>query len=344
METVARHTITIFEERHHVQDDLVFLNRVIPDLYHRAGVTCIAVEYISAENNTQLVNLVTADEYDRELALSIARSHSWPDWGGKEYWDVLETVWKLNKSLPEDLPKMRLVGIDKKFDLPSFALIGLGDDGLSGPVWEKLRAVRIFKIFPLLQRRDEIMARNVEKQIFEKGERGIVWVGGGHAYTRFRQSAVRNGKVVREWARMAFMLHQKYGDRVFTIRLHDSFWDSKGITEYIEQIAAQRENTPFGFNVDGSPFENLRDEKSNYYSMFPGLCFSDIVTGYIFLKPINSQNRTPWLDGYISEKMFLSYKPYYEAECGRKLKDADETNRVWSREFPSFPSRGQTKK
>jgi uncharacterized RDD family membrane protein YckC len=345
VETAARHTITIFEERHHVQDNLVFLNRIIPDLYHRAGVTCIAVEYISAENNKKLANLVTSDEYNRKLALSIARSHSWPDWGGREYWDVLETVWKLNKSLPEDQPKMRIVGIDKTFDLPSFALIGLGDDGLSGPVWEKLRAVRIFKIFPLLARRDEIMARNVEKQIFEKGEHGIVWVGGGHAHTRFRQSSVLDGKVVREWARMAFMLHQKYGDRVFTIRLHDvSFWDSEGIAKYIEQIAAQRENTPCGFNVDGSPFENLRDEKSHYYSVFPRLRFSDIATGYIFLKPIHSESRTPWLDGYISEKMFLYYKPYYEAKCGRKLKDANEANRVWSREFPDFPSRGQTRK
>ena len=344
VETAARHTITIFEEKHHVQDDLAFLNQIIPDLYHHAGVTCIAVEYISAENNKRLVNLVTSDEYDRELALSIARNHSWLAWGGREYWDVLETVWQLNRSLPEKKPKMRIVGIDKLFDLSSFALIGLGDGGLSGPAWEKLRAVRIFKIIPLLDRRDEIMARNVEKQIVETGERGVVWVGGGHAYTRFRQSFVRDGKVVRERARMAFMLHQKYGDRVFTIRLHDSFGDSKGITEYIEQIAAQRENTPIGFNVDGSPFESLRDEKSHYYSMFHGLRFSDIATGYIFLKPIHSQSRTPWLDGYISEKMFFSHKPYYEAECGRTLKGANEANKVYSREFPSFPSRGRTNK
>jgi uncharacterized RDD family membrane protein YckC len=334
VEAAAKHTITIFEEVHHVQDNLVFLSRIIPDLYHRAGVTCVAVEYMAAENNARIARLVNANEYDRALALSIARNHSWQSWGGREYWDVLETVWRLNNSLPEDQPKMRLVGIDRKFDLPAFALMGVGDDGLSGPAWEKLRAVRVIKDFPLIMKRDEIMARNVEKQIVETGERGIVWVGVGHAYTRFRQPAVVNGKVTREWARLGFMLRQKYDDRVFKIRLHNSSWDSGGITEFVEQIATQRDNAPFGFGVDGSPFENLRDETSRYFRALPGLCFSDIATGYVFLKPISDQSHTPWLDGYISERMFLRHKPYFEAECGRKLKDANEANRILSRKIP----------
>jgi uncharacterized RDD family membrane protein YckC len=326
VEVARKHQITIFGEVHHIQDDLLFLNRIIPELYHRAGVTCIAMEALTMEDNAKLAKLVTSEQFDGGLALQIARHQGWQAWGGKEYWDVFETVWRLNQTLPAASKKMRLVGLDFKWDGPSFGMVGTGDDCAGGPPWEKLRLLRLLNDFPLLLKRDEVMARNVEKQIVEKGERAIVWVGLNHDYINYRQARIINGKVFSEWGRMGFMLHQKYGDKVFHIRLH-TFFNSPKIAKLIEKIAAERENVPVGFDVVGSPFALLRNSNSGYFRFRPGVCFSDVASGYVYLKPKNKLKRCEWLSGYISREMFVKNKPFYEAECGHKLNNAKEANK-----------------
>ncbi len=326
VEVAKKHQITIFGEVHHIQDNLLFLNRIIPELYHRAGVTCIAMETCVVEDQAKLDKLVTSDRFDSELALQIARDEGWKAWGDKEYWDVFKTVWQLNKSLPEGKEKMRVIGIDFKWDGPSFGMTGTSQECAGGPPWEKLRLLRLLDDFPLLIKRDEVMARNVEKEIIQKGKRGIVWVGLNHDYINYRQARIIDEKVFSEWSRMGFMLHQKYGDQVFHIRLHTSY-NSPMIAKLIERATAERENTPVGFDVAGSPFALLRNSNSGYFRFRPGVCFSDVASGYVYLKPENKLKRCEWLSGYISRDMFIRNKPFYEAECGHKLGNADEANR-----------------
>lgn len=332
VEVAKKHQITIFGEVHHIQDNLIFLNRIIPDLYHRAGVTCIAMETCVVEDQAKLDKLVTSEKFDPELALEIARDESWKAWGDKEYWDVFKTVWQLNKSLPEGKEKMRVIGIDYKWDGPSFALMGLGDDGIDGPLCEKLRFIRLLDDIPLIIKRDEVMARNVEKEIIEKGKRGIVFVGLNHDYINYRQARIINGKVFSEWSRMGFMLHEKYGEQVFHIRLH-TFYNSPVISKLIESVVAERENVPVGFDVVGSPFALLRNSDSRYFRFRPGVCFSDVASGYVYLTPENKLKRCEWLSGYISRDMFIKNKPFYEAECGHKLRNAKEANKGIALEY-----------
>lgn len=333
VETAAKYQVTIFGEHHFERENLLFLNKIIPELYHRAGVTCVAMETYAAENNDRLERLVTADKFDRDLALKIARANSWPDWGAKEYWDVMETVWRLNKNLPRDQRKMRLIGIDIKLDLPTLALVGTGDDAAHSPMWEKLRFFRLFnEILPMVKR-DEIMARNVEKEIIAKGERAIVWVGAAHAYTTYRRPIVIDGNVLRELTRMGFMLHQKYGDKVFLIRLHDRPIESIAITTFIERIIIERGGKPSGFDLMGSPFGLLRDKDSDYFRHKLEICFSDMVPGYVFLKPLDEQKRCQWVKGFITQEMFAKYKPYFEAECGHKLNGAEDANNAYQEKY-----------
>ena len=71
----------------------------------------------------------------------------------------------------------------------------------------------------------------------------------------------------------------------------------------------------------------LRNSDSGYFRFRPGVCFSDVASGYVFLKPENKLKRCEWLSGYISREMFVKNKPFYEAECGRKLRNAKEANK-----------------
>jgi uncharacterized RDD family membrane protein YckC len=341
VETASRHQVTIFGEVHGNGDYLSFLNRIIRDLYYRAGVSCIGMEVCSAENNEKINRLVTAKEYDKGLALEIARDSAWGIWGLKEYWDVFETVWRLNKDLPDGKKKMKVIGIDTKWDGASL-VVALGAEGKKpGPVWEKLRTFRLFDDFIKLLFRDQLMARNVEKEIIEKGERGIIWIGSSHSYTHYRQPRLKMGKLVREEGRMGFILHERHGDKVFQVVLHnvetpvkEVYPDYKGedpiFTEFIEGIMRKGRLKPVGFNVYDSPFAMLRDNNSFAYHFQPTVSFSDLARGYIYFKPFKELQNCQWMDGFISKKMFAENKTFYESWCNRKFKNVEEVNKFFS--------------
>ena len=314
----SQHQVTIFGERHRVREDLQFLNGIIPDLYHRAKVTCIAMEVCVAEDNAKLARLVTSDQFDQRLAMEIARDDAWAAWGYREYWDVFHRVWQLNQSLPAGARKMRVIGIDRRWDGPSVTLAGFGDGAVPGPAWERLRLFRVLDDLPLLTERDAIMARAIERQAFVEGDRTVVWVGSAHSLTTYR---------IRGGARMGSMLYDKYGDRVFQIRLHDSDGFTPGIVRAVERAMALRRNAPVGFGVPASPFDRVRERLD-----IPGppeeATFSDMAQGYVFLTPLSERTRCRWQDGYVSPQMFIRAKPYYEAEAGRGLSNSEEANQV----------------
>lgn len=341
IETASKHQVTIFGEEHEKKDLLVFLNKIIPELYHKTGVTCIAMEVCTEEDNETINKLVTAAEYDHGLALQIARNMPWEGWGFKEYWDVFETVWKLNRSLRVGQKKLRVVGIDTKWNAPSIALMGLGDDGLKSPIWEKLRIFRLIDDFFRLPKRDELMARNVEKEIIEKGERGIIWVGFSHSFIHYRQPRGFKGE---GRGRMGFILYQKYGNKVFQINLQtrDSspsmiYADHHGpepkINGMIEDVMRKTEYESVGFDVSHSPFALLRDSTSDYYHFQPRVSFADVSAGYIYFKPWNELQQCDWLPGYISPKMFAENKIFYELKLKKKFKNAEELNSFFMHEL-----------
>jgi hypothetical protein len=325
VETASKHDLTIIGEGlHGVKPFLDLVNGIIPDLYRKAGVTCIALETCPSFNNRSLDRLVTAPEFDEGLALEIARSENWRLYGYKEHWEILRTVWRLNQSLPSARKRMRVVGLDVEFEMPSWALMGLGDDGLTNtPVREKLRLLRLADDMARVARRDELMAATVEREILGRGERGVVLIGAGHAFLRYgRPGRIVDGKAVTEKRRMGYMLHQRHGDRVYQILLYHS--QLRHIFPACwEDVMSAREDAPVGFDVVGSPFENHR---SGFRSQTRVL-FADVTPGVVFLGKDATLAPSDRIDDFITQEMFLRHKPFYEARAGRSLRDAGDANR-----------------
>lgn len=341
IEIASKHKVTIFGESHGWKTNLDFFNKIIPDLYYKAGVRCIALEFIPMTENSRIEKLINGQNYDQNLALSIARNQPWKMWGGKEYWDILETVWKLNRSIPEEDKKIRVVGIDTDWDGPSFALLGLGEDGLKNTAaWEKLRIFTLVDDFIKLQYRDELMAKNVEKEIIEKGDKGVVWIGANHSFTHYGQPKVRNSKLIGEFNRMGVMLYQKYRDDIFQIVLHGSYVSNTNnfsISDFIERIMTKRYNPAIGFNVENSPFATLRDNNASYFQYQPQVGFGDLAQGYIFLRTVNKLEKCTWMEKYVSKQMYMRYKPFYENKLTMdnqkkiKFKNSNEINDFMSK-------------
>ncbi len=332
----AEHPVVIFGEVHWRRDALRFLNEMIPVLYHRTGLRCVAMEACLAEDNAAIERLVTASNFDRDLAMAIARHHPWSHWGWKGYWDVFETVWRLNRTIPEGGERVKIIGLERRIDLPSAAMVGLEDNAARDcAVWEKLRIFRVIRSIPRMFARDAFMARQIEMEMIEKGQRGIVWVGRNHSSIGCPQSGLAGNS-----PRMGFMLHQRHGDKIFQIRLHgmdlsaafiDETYDGPGpmMAKFLETVMQRRYNLPVGFDVAPSPLAMLRDDDSFDFHFEPRLGFVDVAAGYVFLAPWRDLKTCEWLEGYISPRMFVTNKPFYRAfghRAGVEINDAKDAN------------------
>jgi uncharacterized RDD family membrane protein YckC len=337
----AQHKVTLLGEMHDQKDNLVFLNSVIPDLYFKSAVRCIGMEVLPAYMNKNIKRLVNAPSYDEELAMKIARSQPWQIWGDKEYWDVLKTVWELNKSLPADAPKMRLIGLDGNWDGPNIGMLNTGGDKRgAAPFWEK------FKIFPAIKdifieaNRESIMASNIEEEMIKKGDKGVVLVGISHTMPQLGYPQIQNHKVVAVQQRMGLLLGQKYKNQIFGIELFQSLSpdvEDKShppvLKNFIEDVLNKSGRIAIGFSIKNSPFEFIRDSYSNIFDYYPSICYGDVAEGLIVLKPLDKMERCTWTEGYISNEMYMKYRPFYELIAKQKFANAKEVNEYFKKKF-----------
>jgi uncharacterized RDD family membrane protein YckC len=320
VDLVSQHQVTIIGEEHNRKTYLAFLNRIIPDLYHKAGVRVIALECCHADQNEELANLISAKSFNRDAAINIARGAAWHSWGYKGYWDVLETVWKLNSTLSSEKELLQVVGIFPRLDLPSIALFK------SGTWIERFRIARVIlkgNLAPLIYA-DAFYANEIGRAI-EKYGRTVVWVGAAHASLHSWHERTREGRVVARAHRMGSMIYGRYGEHVAQVVLHNRFMHPE-IAKLIEQFTELNSQTEVAFDVENSPFARLRDSSSYYYRQ-PDRCLADWVSVYVFLGPMDTLERCEWVEDYISPRMFGQNKPFYEMACERELANNDEANR-----------------
>ena len=337
----AQHKVTLLGEMHDQKYNLEFLNSVIPDLYFKSGVRCIGMEVLPACMNESIKKLVNNSQYDDKLAIKIARSQPWQIWGDKEYWDVLKTVWQLNKSLPAYAPKMRLIGLDGDWEGPNIGVLNVGGDKKgAAPFLEK------FKIFPAIKdiiielNREGIMASNIEEEMIKKGDKGVVLVGFSHTMTRLGYPQIQDHKVVTVQQRMGLFLGQKYRDQIFGIELFQPLSpdvEDKAhppvLQNFIEGVLNKSGKDAVGFSIKNSPFEYLRDSYSDIFDYYPSICYSDLADGLICLKRSDKNGHCTWMEGYISDEMYMRYRPFYELLAKQKFNNAKEINQYFKKKF-----------
>lgn len=341
LQMAAMHQITLFGETHENATNLHFFNQLIEPLYYRTGTRVIAMEVIPASMNKKVETLINGNEYDSTLALEIARSQSWKMWGFKEYWDVLKTVWSLNHSLSKGAERMRVVGIDDDLNMVNISLLGISKDDSKGkpPFWEKFRFFSAINDLPNVIYRDNLMARNVEKEIIDKNQKAVILIGFNHTMINYTGSALKEKKIVAVNPRFGVLLSQKYKDKFFQVELYqkldlleDNSVCKNSIDIFIDSVFRKRGYEPTGFTIAASPFEKIRDSCSFYWSQVPSSCYGDIAQGLIFLKPLSVKNKCTWIREYISDEMFMKYKPIYDLIINNRIKfnNAKDFNQIMS--------------
>lgn len=295
------HDVVILGEMHGQKESLELIRDLIEPLYHKAGVRYFAME-ILRHKNTALVNqLVTAKEYDQQLALRIFRDFGHPNWGYKEYMDILKAIWELNNKLPAEAEKFKVVALDK------------GD-------WDAIDMPQIpspEKYEEFVNAHDPFMAGVVESEVLDKGGKVLIQIGYMHSFSRYRLD--------EKASRFGYLLHEKYKDRIFQVCLHQPHVGPEVLTgspptsipviiDFMETVMSKNANKPVGFDMDNSPFANLKDRKSLYFASQGNIIFSDIAQGYIFIKPIRSLGKMTWVEGFIDQSNFERAKAIAEKQ------------------------------
>jgi uncharacterized RDD family membrane protein YckC len=320
LDLALTHQVTIVGEIHHKKAYLDFFNEIIPDLYHKAGVRVLALECCPADENRNLARLVEGRQFDRGLLTAIARRAPWRAWGDKEYWDVLETAWRVNQTRPQGSESLRVVGISPRFDGPSLVLVD------EGPWYERLRMVRLTGLARMMFFAEAYYARNVEREAFDRQRRTIVWVGAAHAsLCPFGETPGSDG-TARCTHCMGSMLFGRYGSAVGEAALHYRTQTDR-VARLIEESAQQCSKTQIAFTTADSPFAKLRDQEVYEYKSRPGRGLADLASHYIMLAPEEELRECDWMEGFLARRMLGRNRPYYELLAGGRINDLTDGNR-----------------
>lgn len=280
IEKFRDHDIVFIGEMHRVKHDVELIHNLIPRLY-KIGVYNLGIEFGGNEYQDKVDSLVTADEYDENLARWLL--FKWATyWGFKEYMDIYRRVWELNKSLPKSAPRFRVVHLNYI------------------PRWDLMKEEMTAEDRKRVMHKgdgDEFMAKVVLKEIVDKGQKALIYSGQHHAFTRYRQPMYDFEKKkllgLRD-TRMGNIVQKRIPDKVFNIFLHFP-WPMKEnfdamkypVNGGIDAVMREFHDQRVGFDVVGSPFGKLRDNDAYYAIGYDNFTLSTFCDGYIFQMPVN---------------------------------------------------------
>lgn len=118
LEKFTNYDIILLAEDHRVKENLIFLGKLIPQLYKK-GIYTLGMEFGASEDQLLLDSLVTAETYDENLARQLMFNYN-SGWAFKEYMDIYKFTWEFNKSLKKNERKFKILNLSYKYNWTSF--------------------------------------------------------------------------------------------------------------------------------------------------------------------------------------------------------------------------------
>jgi hypothetical protein len=291
------HDIVFVGERHRIKHDVQLIHELIPALYQN-GIYNLGIEFAIFQDQELIDSLITAEEYDESLARQI-QFDQWPYWGFQDYIDIYRVAWDLNHSLPEDARKFRVVGLNGRSD---WSHVWTDEDRRNPEVMKK--------VWPYGDS-DKHMAKIIFQEFVDKGEKALIYSGMNHAYTRYRQPYESDSGWAYNNSRMGNRVYDSIGNRCMTIFLHNP-WPAKDdygretypVDTIIDRLmcALPDDVKPVGFDVVGTPFENLPGKSSYWSNGYDNFTLGMYCDGYVYQKPFWEYEGVSVAEGFINEE------------------------------------------
>lgn len=287
------HDVVFLGEQHRVKHDILFVQSLVEPLYD-AGVRVLATEFGRREDQPLIDSLVTAPDWNEDLAREIVFQNSvW--WGYREYMDLYRAAWTLNRNLPEGASPFRILGIN---DSPDWSLIKTqadrDDSKIKKQVWRG---------------GGEAQWAEVILDAVRSGEKVLVQCGIHHAFTEYRQPIVAKGEFQRfdSSLRCGNHVFTTLGKRTVTVFLHAPWNGREGYSSrmrhpadgIIDALMLAAGPHPVGFDLERSPIGELRIEDAVYCHGYDDFQLKDFCDGWIYTKPISEYEGVAAIPGWI---------------------------------------------
>lgn len=328
------HDVVFLGEQHRVRHDVLRVQSLLEPLYY-AGIRVLATEFGRREDQPLIDSLLAEPDWDEMLAREIVfRQFVW--WGYREYVDVYRAAWRLNRELPEGAPKFRILGMN---DSPDWSYIQTDADRDDPKVMK-----RVWR-----GGGEEHWAKVILDAV-DSGQKVLVHCGIHHAFTKYRQPIVSDGKFVRfdSSLRCGNHVYAAIGERVVTVFLHAPWNGPEGYASpvrhpadgVIDALMLHEGPRPVGFDIAGGPFGELHIVDAVYRHGYDDFRLADFCDGWIYTKPISQYaGVTPipdWVnEGNLDRARAQSRSPRYRDASIEDFNDAiarqAEIPRKWAR-------------
>jgi hypothetical protein len=311
--------VVFLGEEHRIQHDVRLVQALLRPLYE-AGVRTMAIEFARREDQARVDSLLAAPEWDEALARSI-QFDQFVEWGFQEYVDLHRAAWELNHSLPAGAPPFRILALN---DSPDWSPVKTQEDLASGEVMRQV-----------WRGEGEHLWAMVILDAVAAGEKVLVYSGLHHAFTRYRQPVVMDGKFVRfdETLRMGNHVYNALGERTAMVVLHAPWRGPKGYNDefvhpadgVIDMLMFVRKEGPYpmAFDVAG-PLASLRVRDCVYRHGYDDFRLGDFCDGWIYTKPISLYEGVTPIPGWINasnlerarvQTMNVRWRDYTVEQC-----------------------------
>jgi hypothetical protein len=299
IETFTNHDVVFVGELNHIKQQVEFLSGLIPELYEN-GIRHIGVDFALYRDQNKIDQILTASSYD-EKAVNEVLFDRMVIWGFKEYADLFREAWRFNRTLRQDQPPFRIVGLnvyqyweflEKQRDINNLEVVSkIFSDGIP----------------------DEYMADTIRKEFVAKKEKALIYIRLQHAFTRYistqyKANAEKLG--LEETGRAGNIVHKLIGDRAATILLHSPWPNSRSqtltafpadgvIDRVIDELPENQKRA--GFKMEGTPFGALRVGANDFSTGYKQLTLQELCDGYVILGPFSEYKAVTAIPNFITD-------------------------------------------
>jgi hypothetical protein len=311
------HDVVLLGEYQLIQQDVAFVHDAVPAL-HAAGVRVLGVEYACAEDQSRIDAAVTNVMLDTRELTEIQRRYAGGTWAYQEYLGLYTAVWQLNRDLPADAEKMRVIGLSPYVD---WEAIHTGDTTAREDELQKLVSA------------DAFMAAIIQREV-DAGQKVVALMGTLHALTDFTPPAIGDREHTdRDRSRCGHILAESLGDGVVTVLFHQPLPGPEaallrpagGALDGALAAAGDSTTTPLGFDLAGTAVGAL-PLLGTLAEGLPDATLADLADGYVYHAPFAQLRGATVIHNWIqtSDDLAgaLATYPDQEAAAGIKTVDA----------------------
>jgi hypothetical protein len=293
----AAYDLVLIGEPHWVRQHVTMVADLIPRL-HRAGVYTLAIEFARRIDQALIDSVLTAPVYDEKLARRVTMQ-GLVQWGYQEYVDLYKAAWRVNRDVPPGAPCFRILALGGS---PDYSVVRKRED-LDDP-----------------QVRRTVLHGETEKDwavllidsVLAKHERALVYCGTHHAFTKYAQPILSDGKLMRlEDSRFGQYLYAHAPARTFMIAFHGPWPGAAGynappvlpadgeLDQALESAGPGWRRV--GFDLVGTPFGALESRTTVYTHGHEPFTMDKFADGYVYLGSISEYEPVTPIAGFIDE-------------------------------------------